>query len=247
MKYTNAEELRKALTPEYQWMFGDLRDVELARHNPFRWSPREGLEAMIADLQKLSDAEKQRKVLVKVRKEEYAYSSVNEVLTVLSPSVNWMFADLSKVQYHNPFRWTGNESMEDAYAAMQLLDEKDLARSVIVREGGHERTYTSVAECLTQLAPLVGKAGGAGDWCLEHTWEIAQKGEEHVFEGKAALLHTGGGGSVSKAVADLNMSTLKCPAGMAVVWSDGHAAYFLLWRSDMHDEATSKFPMIGSS
>lgn len=245
--YSNAEELRKALTPEFHWMFGDMHDVEVARHNPFRWSPNEGLEAVIADLQRLSDAEKQRKVIVKVRREEYEYSSVNEVLRVLSPSVNWMFADLSGGEYHNPFRWSGNESLEDAYEDMQLLNEEDLARPVIVREGGHERTYTSVAECLAQLAPLVGKAGGAGDWCLENTWQIAQKGEEHIFEGKAAVLHTGGSGSVSKAVADLNLGTLKCPAGISVMWSDSHDAYFLLYRSDMQAEASSKFDMVGSS
>merc|ERR1719329_1755675 len=111
---------------------------------------------MIADFQKLSDAEKQRRVIVQVRKEEYDYSSINEVLRVLSPSVNWMFADLSSEQYHNPFRWSGNESLEDAYEDMQLLNEEDLARPIIVREGGHEKTYASVTECLAQLAPLVG-------------------------------------------------------------------------------------------
>lgn len=187
------------------------------------------------------------RIIVKVVREEYEYSSVNEVLLVLSPSVNWMFADLSGEQYHNPFRWSGNESLEDAYDDMQLLNEEDLARPVIVREGGHERTYTSVAECIAQLAPLVVKAGGAGEWCLENTWQIALKGEEDIFEGRAALLHTGGSGSVSKAVADLSLGTLKCPAGTCVMWSDSREAYFLLFRSDMQAEARSNFNIMGSS
>jgi hypothetical protein len=229
------EKLRKVITPQFHWMFGDMDDVEVARRNPFRWSANEGLEAMIAEMQGLSDGEKQRKVIVKVFKEEYEFSNIEEVLHAVSPSVLHCWGDLSSEQYLNPFRWSGNESLEDAYEDMQLLNEENLARPVILREGGNERRYASVTECLTQLEQLVG---GAGKWCVENSWQIALKGEENIFEGRVPLLQTG---SVKKAVDDLTAGTLKCPAGLAVMWSDSRQAYFVLFRSDKKHRVRAKF------
>jgi len=241
--YVGLEEVKKALTPQLKWMFADMSDFSTAKHNPFRWSSNEGVEALVAEMQKLDDKDKKRKVCIRAATEDREYESINACLIVISPSVNWMFDDLpdQKFAYHNPFRWTGHDNMEAAYTHMQLMTEDDLARPIIVREGGKETKFESVKKAIGDLAPLVGKGGGEGEWSMEHAFEIAKKGEEDKFQGKAARLHTGDIDSVHAAVESLNAAGLKCPMGICVMWSESHDAYYLLFRTDMKEKAFSNF------
>lgn len=243
--YFGVEEAKKALTPQLKWMFADMKDYSVAKHNPFRWSANEGAEAMVEEMQKLSDKDKKRKVCIRAATEDREYESVNACLVVISPSVNWMFADLpdQKFAYHNPFRWSGHDNMEDAYTHMQLMSEEDLARPIIVREGGKETKFDNVRKAFEALAPLVGKGGGEGTWSMEHAFEIGKKGEEDKFQGKAARLHTGEIDSVHAAVDSLNDGGLKCPMGICVMWSVSHDAYYLLFRTDKKDKAFSDFDL----
>jgi len=243
--YNNADLVKEALTPMLRWMYADLSDFSAAKHNPFRWSSNEGLDTLVAELQKLGDEDKKRKVCIRTPSEDREYESVVEALKIISPAVNWMFDDYSnmKMEYHNPFRWTGHDNIEEAYTRMQLMSEEDLARPVIVREGGKETKIESARKAIEELAPLVGKGGGEGDWSMEAAFELAKKGEEEKFQGKAARLHTGEVDSVTKCVEGLNEGSIKCPYGICIMWSESHDAYYLMYRSDMKEKAFANFDL----